>query len=253
MAAFAEIVAPAHWRTVDLVSDLHLQAADAATFGAFQGYLETSPADAIFILGDLFEVWVGDDAAALPGFEAQCAAILQKAAARRPIYFMHGNRDFLLGADFAARTGITLLEDPSVLVLHGERWLLSHGDLLCLEDTDYLRFRAQVRSPAWQQAILAQPLEERRTLARSVRAQSEDRKQSPGMVWADVDADAARDWLHRAGAATLVHGHTHKPADHELGHGLRRIVLSDWDAAARPPRAQLLCLSPAGAQRVDLR
>jgi UDP-2,3-diacylglucosamine hydrolase len=251
--AFPEIVAPPGWRTVDLISDLHLQASEPATVEAWQGYLETTPADAVFILGDLFEVWVGDDAAALPGFEARCADVLQAASARRPVYFMHGNRDFLLGADFAARCGMTLIADPTVLVLHGERWLLSHGDALCLEDRDYLRFRAQVRQPEWQQALLARPLEERRTLARSVRAQSEDRKRSPDMVWADVDADAARDWLRQAGATCLVHGHTHRPAIHDLGQGLRRIVLSDWDAAAHPPRAQLLCLSSAGAQRVDLR
>ena len=251
--AFPEIVAPPGWRTVDLISDLHLQASEPATVEAWQGYLETTPADAVFILGDLFEVWVGDDAAALPGFEARCADVLQAASARRPVYFMHGNRDFLLGADFAARCGMTLIADPTVLVLHGERWLLSHGDALCLEDRDYLRFRAQVRQPEWQEALLARPLEERRTLARSVRAQSEDRKRSPDMVWADVDADAARDWLRQAGATCLVHGHTHRPAIHDLGQGLKRIVLSDWDAAAHPPRAQLLCLSSAGAQRVDLR
>jgi len=251
--AFPEIVAPPAWRTVDLISDLHLQPSEPATVAAWQGYLETTPADAIFILGDLFEVWVGDDAAALPGFEAQCAEVLRAASARRPLFFMHGNRDFLVGAEFAARCGMTLLADPTVLVLHGERWLLSHGDALCLEDTDYLRFRAQVRTPEWQQALLARPLEERRTLARSVRAQSEDRKRSPDMVWADVDADAARDWLRQAGAGTLVHGHTHRPAAHDLGDGMRRIVLSDWDAAAHPPRAQLLCLSSAGVQRVDLR
>jgi len=192
-------------------------------------------------------------AAAEPGFEAQCADVLREAAARRPLFFMHGNRDFLVGADFAARCGMTLVADPTVLLLHGERWLLSHGDALCLEDKDYLRFRAQVRTPEWQQALLARPLEERRTLARSVRAQSEDRKRSPDMVWADVDADAARDWLRQAGATSLVHGHTHRPAVHDLGDGMRRIVLSDWDAAAHPPRAQLLCLSSAGAQRVDLR
>lgn len=253
MEAFAEIVAPVTWRTVDLISDLHLQAAEQATFDVWRGYLETSPADAIFILGDLFEVWVGDDAATLPGFEAQCADVLRVATARRPVYFMHGNRDFLLGPAFAAQSGMTLIDDPTVLVLHGKRWLLSHGDLLCLEDTEYLRFRAQVRTPAWKDAVLARPIEERRTLARSVRAQSEDRKHSPDMVWADVDADAARDWLHKAGAATLVHGHTHKPAVHPLGEGLQRIVLSDWDVAAHPPRAQLLCISSAGAQRVDLR
>ena len=250
---FPEIVAPPAWRTVDLISDLHLQPSEPATVEAWQGYLDTTPADAVFILGDLFEVWVGDDAAALPGFEARCAEVLRAASARRPLFFMHGNRDFLVGADFAARCGMTLVADPTVLLLHGERWLLSHGDALCLEDKDYLRFRAQVRTPEWQQALLARPLEERRTLARSVRAQSEDRKRSPDMVWADVDADAARDWLRQAGATSLVHGHTHRPAVHDLGDGMRRIVLSDWDAAAHPPRAQLLCLSSAGAQRVDLR
>jgi UDP-2,3-diacylglucosamine hydrolase len=253
MTAFAELVAPAAWRTVDLISDLHLQAAEPATVEAWQGYLQTTPADAIVILGDLFEVWVGDDAAALPGFEAQCAELLGRAAERQPIFFMHGNRDFLVGAGFAAQSGMTLLADPTVLVLHGRRWLLSHGDALCLGDTEYLGFRAQVRTAAWQQAFLARPLEERRALARSIRAQSEDRKRSPGMAWADVDADAARAWLRQADAATLVHGHTHKPATHALGDGLERIVLSDWDAAAHPPRAQLLCLSSAGAQRVDLR
>jgi len=251
--AFPEIVAPPAWRTVDLISDLHLQPSEPATVEAWQGYLDTTPADAVFILGDLFEVWVGDDAAALPGFEARCAEVLRAASARRPLFFMHGNRDFLVGADFAARCGMTLVADPTVLLLHGERWLLSHGDALCLEDKDYLRFRAQVRTPEWQQALLARPLEERRTLARSVRARSEDRKRSPDMVWADVDADAARDWLRQAGATSLVHGHTHRPAVHDLGDGMRRIVLSDWDAAAHPPRAQLLCLSSAGAQRVDLR
>jgi UDP-2,3-diacylglucosamine hydrolase len=250
---FAELVAPAAWRTVDLLSDLHLQAQDSATFEAWRGYMQTTPADAIFILGDLFEVWIGDDAAELPGFEAQCADVLRQAGARRPIFFMHGNRDFLVGSAFAARCGLTLMDDPTVLVLHGERWLLSHGDLLCLEDADYLRYRAQVRTPEWQRAVLARPLDERRTLARSMRAQSEERKTTPDMVWADVDAGAARTWLQHADARTLVHGHTHKPADHALGNGLQRIVLSDWDATAHPPRAQVLCLTPAGARRVDVR
>jgi UDP-2,3-diacylglucosamine hydrolase len=165
---------------------------------------------------------------------------------------MHGNRDFLLGPAFAAQSGMTLIGDPAVLALHGRRWLLSHGDLLCLADTDYLRFRAQVRTPQWQAAMLARPIEERRAFARSARTQSEDRKHSPGMVWADVDTEAARQWLHQSDAATLIHGHTHKPATHALGDGCERIVLSDWDATAQPPRAQLLRLTPAGAQRVEL-
>ncbi|QFZ87763.1 UDP-2,3-diacylglucosamine diphosphatase [Variovorax paradoxus] len=251
--AFSELVAPPAWRTVDLISDLHLQASELATFEAWQGYLQTTPADALVILGDLFEVWVGDDAADQPGFEAQCVELLQRAAQRMPVFFMHGNRDFLVGKAFAAQCGLTLLDDPTVLVLHGERWLLSHGDALCLDDTEYLQFRAQVRTPEWQAAFLARPLEERRALARAIRTQSEDRKRDPSALWADVDANAAREWLQRAGASALIHGHTHRPAVHDLGHGLRRIVLSDWDVAAHPPRAQLLCLSAAGAQRVDLR
>jgi UDP-2,3-diacylglucosamine hydrolase len=251
--AFPELVAAPAWRTIDLISDLHLQAQEPATFEAWQRYLLATPADALFILGDLFEVWVGDDAATQPGFEAQCAALLRSVAERMPVYFMHGNRDFLAGPALAAQCGFALLDDPTVLVLNGVRWLLSHGDLLCLDDTDYLKFRVQVRTPEWQRAFLARPLAERRALARAMRVQSEDRKRSPDMVCADVDADAARQWLRQAGAHTLVHGHTHRPADHELGEGLRRIVLSDWDAAASPPRAQALRLSAAGAQRIDLR
>jgi UDP-2,3-diacylglucosamine hydrolase len=253
MTPFAELVAPASWRTVDLISDLHLQADEPATFEAWRGYLETTPADALFILGDLFEVWIGDDAALQPGFEADCAELLRRTAERLPVFYLHGNRDFLVGPAFAAHCGITLLDDPTVLSLHGERWLMSHGDILCLEDTDYLAFRAQVRTPAWQAAFLARPIEERRALARAMREQSETRKHTADMVWADVDATAARAWLQQSRARTLVHGHTHRPADHDLGGGLRRVVLSDWDAAAHPPRAQLLCLSAAGAQRVDLR
>jgi len=252
-APFPEIVAPASWHTVDCISDLHLQAEGAATFEAWRGYLETSPADAIFILGDLFEVWVGDDAAHASGFEARCAELLHAAAQRRAIYFMHGNRDFLLGADFAHRAGFTLLHDPTVLVFQQRRWLLSHGDALCLEDIDYQHFRAQVRTPAWQAAVLARSLDDRRALARSARAQSEERQRDPNTTWSDVDRNAARAWLAHAGAATLIHGHTHRPANHDLGDGLERIVLSDWDADAHPPRAQLLCLGAAGAQRVDLR
>jgi len=250
---FAELVAPATWRTVEFISDLHLQAREPATLQAWLGYLKTSQADAIFMLGDLFEAWVGDDAATVPGFEADCADALRQAAKRRPerpLFFMHGNRDFLVGPAFAELAGLTLLADPSVLVLHGKRWLLSHGDLLCLEDVDYLRFREQVRSAAWQQAFLARPLAERYALARDIRAGSETHKRSASMVWADVDAQAACQWLRHAKAHTLIHGHTHRPAQHDLGDGLQRIVLSDWDAAAQPRRVEVLRLSATGTQRI---
>jgi UDP-2,3-diacylglucosamine hydrolase len=251
-ATFAQWVAPPAWRTVDLISDLHLQAQEADTVQAWRSYLQTTPADALFILGDLFEVWVGDDAAEAPGFEQLAVQALHAAAQRLPIHFLHGNRDFLVGEAFARATGVHLLADPTVLAFQGRHWLLSHGDLLCLDDTEYLAFRAQVRSPAWQAAFLARPLVERQAFARGARTQSEARKSDPDMVWADVDAAAARRWLQRAGADTLIHGHTHRPAEHALGDGLRRIVLSDWDAEAQPPRLQVLRLSAAGAQRVDL-
>ncbi len=245
-------MAPPAWRTVELLSDLHLQAAEPATVQAWLGYLQTSQADAIFMLGDLFEAWVGDDAATVPGFEADCAHALRQAADRRPerpLFFMHGNRDFLLGPAFAKEAGLTLLDDPTVLVLHGVRWLLSHGDLLCTEDVDYLRFREQVRNPAWQQAFLARPLAQRHALARDIRAGSEAHKRN-AVVWADADAEAASEWLQRARAPTLIHGHTHRPAKHDLGDGRHRLVLSDWDAEAQPRRIEVLRLSTRGAQRI---
>lgn len=243
------IVAPPHWRNIDFISDLHLQASEAQTFDAWQGYMDRTRADAVFILGDLFEVWVGDDAAGFgetSSFESQCAAVLKHTSERIPVFFMHGNRDFLVGPALMARCSCTLLDDPTVLDFGGQRWLLSHGDELCLGDIDYLKFRAVVRSAPWQQDFLAKPLAKRRAIARDLRAQSEAKKQSAA-TYADVDADAARAWLGKADAAHMVHGHTHKPANHGLGHGLHRIVLSDWDMAAQPPRAEVLRLSRAEA------
>ena len=257
----AELVAPPHWRTVDFVSDLHLQAADPATAACWLAYLARQPrADALFILGDLFEVWVGDDVlnhtdTPERAFVRSCIDALARFAADTPVHFLAGNRDFLLGPAALAAAGMRALEEPTVMGFAGRRWLLSHGDPLCLADTDYLAFRAQVRSPAWQQAFLARPLAEREAIAGDLRARSEARKRALGhdpSLWADVDADAARDLLQQAGASTLIHGHTHRPADHDLGQGLRRTVLSDWDLQARPPRAQVLRLTADGLRRVPL-
>lgn len=241
--------APAHWRHIDFISDLHLQSDELATFQVWQRYMQTTRADAVFILGDLFEVWVGDDAVTpdpAACFEARCAQVLQTASQRLALFFLHGNRDFLLGPAFAQACGMTLLDDPTPLDFAGQRWLLSHGDALCLADTDYQPFRAQVRSAPWQQAFLAKPLAERLAFARALRTQSETRKRS-GVPYADVDSAAACDWLDAAQAGTLIHGHTHRPADHDLLQGptpaQRRLVLSDWDATATPPRAEVLRLS----------
>jgi UDP-2,3-diacylglucosamine hydrolase len=252
--AGALVTAPANWLSADFISDLHLQVGQHATFAAWQRYMASTPADALFILGDLFDAWVGDDITASSDpdgvFALQCQQVLLATALRIPVYFMHGNRDFLLGQDFARASGITLLADPTVLDFDGQRWLLSHGDALCLNDVDYLKFRQLARSPAWQQNILAKPLAERQLLARSIRSESESRKAS-GTVYADVDADAAKTWLLEAKASTLIHGHTHLPNDHVLDAAtqpvLRRIVLSDWDAAAEPPRLQVLRLQAGHA------
>jgi len=254
------------WRTIDFISDLHLHAGDAATFEAWQNYLANTPADAVFILGDLFEVWVGDDAAQPPGFEFNCGRILAAAAGRHDVFFMHGNRDFLVGKAFLAASGMRVLHDPTALEFAGQRWLLSHGDALCLDDVEYQKYRLMVRNPAWQEAVLARSLAERRAFAREIREQGSRQGDDGPTDYADVDAAAARVWLSAAGAATLIHGHTHKPGEHGLGvssspgnerpgagaPALRRVVLSDWDAAAQPPRAQVLRLSADGLQRIDI-
>jgi UDP-2,3-diacylglucosamine hydrolase len=251
-AAAQELRAAPGWRSVELISDLHLQAAEAATVEAWRRYMGAVAADALFILGDLFEAWVGDDVAREGGFERDCAEVLRATTQRLPVFFLAGNRDFLVGADLARQTGMTLLQDPTVFSFGSERWLLSHGDALCIADTAYLAFRAQVRDPAWQQAFLAQPLARRQEIARGMRAESEQLKRS-GREYADVDTDTALAWLRDADAPVLVHGHTHKPADHVLDATHRRIVLSDWDAGAVPPRLEALRLHVDGrSERVRL-
>jgi UDP-2,3-diacylglucosamine hydrolase len=248
----ADLAAGPTWRAVDFISDLHLQACEPATFKAWRRYMETPAADAVFILGDLFEVWPGDDVLGVPGFAAECGQVLQDATSRRPVFFLHGNRDFLVGADFARVTGVQLLADPTVLAFAGRRWLLSHGDALCLGDTEYLQFRAMVRDPAFQRRFLGQPLAVRQHVAQSLRSESESRKQSGTTSYADVDRDEALAWLAAASADTLVHGHTHRPAEHALDAGHDRVVLTDWDLSAQPPRGEVLRLTSAGVRRVPL-
>ena len=249
--AFVELVAPPGWRSIEFISDLHLQASDTATFEAWRRYLRETQADAVFMLGDLFEVWVGDDAANEPGLAADCAQVLLAASRQRPLFFMHGNRDFLVGTHFLGAAGVQLLADPTVLTFSGARWLLTHGDALCLSDTAYQQFRAQVRDTAWQSRFLAQPLDERKAVARGMREQSEALKQS-GSNYGDLDRPATLAWMVAADAPVMIHGHTHKPADHVLDESHTRIVLSDWDAQAIPARLQVLRLSAAGVQRTPL-
>ena len=239
-------------RRIIIFSDLHIDRWDwerKEIFMQFLKYVEREASE-VYILGDLFEVWVGDDAAIGPGFAGDCAAVLQAAAGRLAVFFMHGNRDFLLGDGFLRSCRTTLLSDPTVLTFAGRRWLLTHGDALCLADTEYMKFREQVRAPAWQREFLAKSLGERQAIASSLREQSEARKRS-AVQYIDVDGNAAGAWLEAADAQVLIHGHTHRPADHPLGER-QRIVLSDWDAASKPPRLQALRLGSAGARRIAL-
>ena len=235
--------APSRWQCIDFISDLHLHAADASTAEALHNYLATTQADAVFLLGDVFEVWVGDDILfGTHSFEFQVANWLKQASERLDVFLMHGNRDFLMGAALVQACGATLLPDPTVLAFESEKWLLSHGDALCLEDKAYMQFRQQVRSDEWRSGFLAKPLHERQAIARSLRTQSEATKQR-SEVYADVDTPAALAWLNEHGCHTLLHGHTHKPGQHTLAPGYLRVVLSDWDLTAPVPRAEVLRLT----------
>lgn len=221
------------------------------TLARFRAHLAATPADAIFLLGDIFEAWIGDDARWQAGsFEQEMLALLQEVARERALFFMHGNRDFVLGEPMAHDAGMRLLDDPVRLEAFGQGWLLSHGDQLCLGDAAYLRARAVVRRPGVLAALRALPLFARRALARHLRAQSRRHQQDPSR-WADVDDEAARAWLRASGCATLIHGHTHRPAWHALGDGLSRVVLSDWDEDHGTPRGDVLVLDADGLRRLE--
>jgi UDP-2,3-diacylglucosamine hydrolase len=246
----ATFVAPAHWRAIDLLSDLHLAENTPRVLEAWATHLRHTEADAVFILGDLFEVWIGDDMAER-GFEARCAEVLSAAAAERTVGFMAGNRDFLVGDAMLEANGVVRLADPTVVVAFGERVLLSHGDALCIDDVPYQRYRAVVRRPALQRAFAALPFAARRAIGRALRRRSGGREPRERGGFIDVDAAAALAWMRGADTATLVHGHTHAPASHELAPGAVRHVLSDWELdGSSTPRAEILRWSASGFARI---
>ena len=216
---------------IELHADVHLQAQEPATFALWQSYIESSAADCLIILGDLFEVWVGDDWGLSDAFAQQCAATLKAASRNKAIYYLHGNRDFLLGPAFAAACGMQLLTEPCVLDLGHEQILLSHGDAWVTADVAYQNFRHMVRQPQWQTDFLAQPLAARLQLAANIRAQSQA-AQAGRTHYDDINPLPALAALQAAGAQTLIHGHTHRPTHDALDASHARWVLSDWDAAA---------------------
>jgi UDP-2,3-diacylglucosamine hydrolase len=219
--------------TTLFISDLHLDAERPAITELFGRFVdnEARGADALYILGDLFEAWVGDDDPSPTGtYVAGKLRALRDAGV--PVYFIRGNRDFLLGEDYARRAGMTILPDPAVVMLLGKPTLLMHGDLQCTDDTAYQQFRAQTRDPAWQARFQAQPLPARIAVAQQARAASRAHQsglQSQGTMETitDVAPATVEATLRRHGIDTLIHGHTHRPAVHDEAGG-RRIVLGDW-------------------------
>lgn len=219
---------------IHLISDLHLHPGEpwlgqlfTRTLADWRGNI-----DALYILGDLFEYWVGDDDD--EPFTRDMLAQMRHFTAQTPLYVLRGNRDFLLGAGFAAASGATLLDEPHTLTICGQPYVLVHGDGQCTDDAAYQQFRAMVRQPAWQAAFLQKPLAERHAIAQQIRTMSEAKKQSDGLTdIGDVNADAIRALLAAHPGATLIHGHTHRPASHTLlldGVPRQRWVIADWYA-----------------------
>ena len=215
------------------ISDLHLDPSRPQITALFESWLasdEVRHADALYILGDLVEAWIGDDDdAELPRRIATATRAVRNAGV--PMYFMVGNRDFLLGQAYAERAGMNLLDDGAVHDIQGRPTLLMHGDVLCTDDVAYQAVRRQVRNPQWQAQILAMPLEARRLLAAKAREESKAHTGSTMESIMDVNADAVAETMRKAGVTRLVHGHTHRPAVHKFeldGQPAERIVLGDW-------------------------
>jgi UDP-2,3-diacylglucosamine hydrolase len=216
------------------ISDLHLDPASPGIASQFVAFLdgEARGSDALYILGDLFEVWLGDDDPA-PASREIVRALRRLTDAGVPCFLMHGNRDFLLGERFCRETGATLIADGTVKDLHGQPVLLMHGDVLCTDDVSYQRLRRIVRNPIVQWVFRHMSLARRQALAKKMREGSRMHVEATAAAIMDVNAEAVADAIRRSGVRTLIHGHTHRPAVHELqvdGAAARRIVLGDWHA-----------------------
>lgn len=218
--------------TTLFISDLHLEADRPDIGKQFLKFLETDAkeADDLYILGDLFEAWVGDDDPNTHYFTIKRA--LRKIVDRSiPVYFMHGNRDFMIGSGFANETGVKILDDPHKVTMYGQKVLLSHGDKLCTDDVQYQKIRKMTRDPEWQATMLAKPLKDRLRMAAEARRQSLEQTLNLSMNIMDVNQKAVVDVMRKNSVDILLHGHTHRPAVHEVDLGNRkakRIVLGDW-------------------------
>jgi len=235
------------------VSDVHLgefASADADPSGFLRALCDRLPdcCTHLFILGDLFEFWAGDDRspAARTAFAEALAAWRRRAVRPARVFLMHGNRDFLLGAAFLAQIQAELLSDPCVIEAFGSRLLLGHGDAWCTDDVDYQRFRCEVRDPAWQHRFLALAPEDRLARIHALRCASEAAKHHKAEAIMDVNPQAIEQAFHRSACERMIHGHTHRPGVHRHGSERIRWVLPDWDAASR--RGGWLCIDAEGAR-----
>ncbi|MDE1886725.1 MAG: UDP-2,3-diacylglucosamine diphosphatase [Gammaproteobacteria bacterium] len=228
--------------TTLFISDLHLDAARPRITQLFLQFLQTEArrAQALYILGDFFEAWIGDDDPD-PHHAEVIAAVAALTATDVPVYFIHGNRDFLIGPGFIAKTGCTLLADPTRVELYGTPTLIMHGDILCTDDLQYQTFRRQVRDPTWQKEFLAKPLTERRAIAKQARAHSQIQTASKPDYLMDVNQREVERVMLEHQVTRLIHGHTHRPAVHRFstrGRDLTRIVLGDWYTQSSVLRAE---------------
>lgn len=219
--------------TTLFISDLHLEESRPDITGAFLEFLKTRAmgVQRLYILGDFFEAWIGDDERT-PLQEQVAAALREVRDSGTEIFLMHGNRDFLIGHDYCERAGATLLDDPTVIDLYGTPALLMHGDSLCTADVEYQKFRANMRNPQMQKMMLARPLADRQQMARQLRQMSMAKNQGKAEAIMDVTPEEVVKQLEAHGVQLMIHGHTHRPAIHDLqanSRKARRIVLGDWD------------------------
>lgn len=220
--------------TTLFISDLHLDETRPDITRAFFNFLHNTAiqAKSLYILGDFFESWIGDDDSSelIRSVKSELKALTEHGVL---LYFMHGNRDFLVGEAFCAEVGATLLADPTVISLIGEQTLLMHGDSLCTDDQEYMQFRKMARDPVWQQDALSKPLIERRAIAKHMRTVSGETNSNKAEDIMDVNASAVIAALQEYTCTRLIHGHTHRPHRHQLsidGQQVERIVLGDWDS-----------------------
>ena len=236
-------------RTLALfISDLHLQPSHPHTADAFLAFLaeRAMAAQELYLLGDLFEYWAGDDDLEASFHQWIVRAIRAVSDAGVKVYWIAGNRDFLVGAGFAQVAGLTLLAEPHIATIGGQRIALVHGDAQCTDDLKYMEFRAQVRQPAWQQQFLALPLEQRKQIIAGLREGSREAHTTKSYEIMDVTPAAVAELFADTGTDVIIHGHTHRPALHQAS-GKRRYVLPDWEVDAQPPRGGWIAVDSHGA------